>query len=123
CMAASAMVAVGNVDHIIAMMVDEANKIVLGKNLGPVITPEAKARIEKYITEAEAQGAKILVDGRNAIVPGKENGFYVGPTIIDYVTPDMAVAKEEIFGPVISIIRAKNLEEAIEIENNNPYGN
>jgi len=123
CMAASAMVAVGNVDHIIAMMVDEANKIVLGKNLGPVITPEAKVRIEKYITEAEAQGAKILVDGRNAIVPGKENGFYVGPTIIDYVTPDMAVAKEEIFGPVISIIRAKNLEEAIEIENNNPYGN
>ncbi|MCC7400284.1 MAG: CoA-acylating methylmalonate-semialdehyde dehydrogenase [Chitinophagaceae bacterium] len=123
CMAASAMVGVGNVDHIIDKICDEARKIVPGKNLGAVISKEAKERIEKYITEAEKQGAKILVDGRNARVEGKENGAYVGPTVIDYVKPEMAVAKEEIFGPVISIMRTKSLDEALEIENSNPYGN
>jgi malonate-semialdehyde dehydrogenase (acetylating)/methylmalonate-semialdehyde dehydrogenase len=80
-------------------------------------------RIEKYITEAEAQGAKILVDGRNVKVEGKEKGTYVGPTVIDFVTPDMAIAREEVFGPVVSIMRVKNVDEAIKIENNNPYGN
>lgn len=123
CMAASAMVAVGGVEHIIEMICDEARKVIPGKNLGAVISAQAKARIEGYIAEAEKQGAKILVDGRNATVEGKEGGFYVGPTVIDYVTPDMSVAREEIFGPVISIIRAKSLDEAIAIENANPYGN
>src|SRR4029079_3244140 len=98
-MAASAMVAVGNVDHIVQKIVEEAKKIVPGKNLGAVINKESKQRIEKYITEAEEQGAKILLDGRNTKVDGKENGSYVGPTVIDYVKPNMAVAKEEIFGP------------------------
>jgi malonate-semialdehyde dehydrogenase (acetylating)/methylmalonate-semialdehyde dehydrogenase len=88
-----------------------------------VISQESKQRIEKYITEAEVQGAKILVDGRKAIVEGKENGSYVGPTVIDFVDPSMAVAKEEIFGPVISIMRTKTLDEAIAIENASPYGN
>lgn len=123
CMAAAAMVGVGPVDHIVARMVEEARKIVPGQNLGAVISPAAKARIEGYITEAEQMGAKILVDGRNAIVPGKEGGTYVGPTIIDYVTPDMRIAQEEVFGPVISIIRTKSMDEAIAIENANPYGN
>ncbi len=123
CMAASAMVAVGNVDPIIDQICVEARKIIPGENLGAVISKAAKERIEKYITEAEAQGAKILVDGRNATVKGKENGSYVGPTVIDFVTPDMSVAKEEIFGPVISIMRAKTVDEALAIENNNPYGN
>jgi len=123
CMAASAMVAVGEVDHIVEKICDEARKVVPGKNLGAVISKEAKERIEKYITEAEQQGAKILVDGRHAKVNGKENGTYVGPTVIDFVKPDMAVAREEIFGPVISIMRTNNLEDAIVIENNNPYGN
>ncbi|OFY84558.1 MAG: methylmalonate-semialdehyde dehydrogenase (acylating) [Bacteroidetes bacterium RIFCSPLOWO2_12_FULL_35_15] len=123
CMAASAMVAVGNVDSIIEQVCVEAKKIIPGQNLGPVISLAAKERIEKYITEAEKQGAKILVDGRNCIVKGKENGFYVGPTVIDFVTPDMSVAKEEIFGPVISIIRVKDIDEALAIENANPYGN
>lgn len=123
CMAASAMVAVGNVDHIINQICVEAKKIIPGENLGPVISKEAKERIEKYIDEAEKQGAKILVDGRNTVVKGKEDGFYVGPTVIDFVTPDMSVAKEEIFGPVISIIRAKDVDEALKIENANPYGN
>ncbi|HET9825318.1 MAG TPA: CoA-acylating methylmalonate-semialdehyde dehydrogenase, partial [Chitinophagaceae bacterium] len=123
CMAASAMVGVGNVDHIIQKICEEARKIVPGKNLGAVISKEAKERIEKYITEAEQQGAKVLVDGRGAKVEGKENGTYVGPTVIDYVKPDMAVAREEIFGPVLSIMRTETVDEAIAIENGNPYGN
>jgi len=123
CMAASAMVAVGQVDHIIEKICDEARKIVPGQNLGAVINKESKERIERYISQAEQQGAKILVDGRNAKVPGKENGTYVGPTVIDYVKPDMSVAKEEIFGPVISIIRTNTVDEALSIENANPYGN
>jgi len=123
CMAASAMVGVGNVDAIIDKICDEAMKIVPGKNLGAVINKQSKDRIEKYITEAEQQGARILLDGRNVKVEGKENGTYVGPTVIDYVTPEMSVAKEEIFGPVISIMRAKNVDEALAIENANPYGN
>ncbi|HNF42706.1 MAG TPA: CoA-acylating methylmalonate-semialdehyde dehydrogenase [Ferruginibacter sp.] len=123
CMAASAMVAVGEVDHIISKICDEARRIVPGENLGAVISKESKARIEGYISEAEKNGAKILVDGRGAKVNGKENGTYVGPTVIDYVTPDMSVAKEEIFGPVISIMRTKTVDEALAIENANPYGN
>ena len=94
-----------------------------GQNLGAVISREAKERIERYITAAEQQGAKILVDGRNATVKGKEKGTYVGPTVIDHVKPDMAVAREEIFGPVISIIRTSTVDEALAIENANPYGN
>jgi malonate-semialdehyde dehydrogenase (acetylating) / methylmalonate-semialdehyde dehydrogenase len=123
CMAASAMLAVGDVDSIIEKICDEARKIVPGKNLGAVISKAAKERIENYIAEAERDGAKILVDGRNAVVEGKENGTYVGPTVIDHVTPEMSVATEEIFGPVISIIRTETLDDAIKIENANPYGN
>jgi malonate-semialdehyde dehydrogenase (acetylating)/methylmalonate-semialdehyde dehydrogenase len=123
CMAASAMVAVGQVNHIVDQIVDEAKKVVAGDNLGAVISKESKDNIERYITSAEKQGAKILVDGRNTVIKGKENGFYVGPTVIDYVTPDMDVAREEIFGPVISIMRTNTLEEALAIENANPYGN
>ena len=123
CMAASAMVGVGNIDHIVNKICEEARKIVPGKNLGAVISKEAQERINRYITEAEKAGAKVLVDGRNSKVAGKENGFYVGPTVIDYVTPDMAIAKEEVFGPVIAIIRAKDISEALEIENSSEYGN
>ena len=123
CMAASAMLAIGNVDPIIASICDEARKVVPGKNLGAVISKAAKDRIEDYISQAEQAGAKILVDGRGAVVVGKEGGTYVGPTVIDYVTPEMSVATEEIFGPVISIIRTETVDEALKIENANPYGN
>ena len=123
CMAASAMLAIGPTDAIIERICEEARKVVPGRNLGAVINKEAKERIEKYITQAEQQGAKVLVDGRGYTVPGKENGTYVGPTVIDHVTPDMAVAREEIFGPVISIMRVSTLDEALAIENANPYGN
>jgi malonate-semialdehyde dehydrogenase (acetylating)/methylmalonate-semialdehyde dehydrogenase len=123
CMAASAMVAVGRVDDIIDRICAEARKIIPGQNLGAVIDRAAKERIERYITEAEQQGATILVDGRGTVVPGREGGTYVGPTVIDHVRPDMAVAQEEIFGPVISIMRVGTLDEALAIENASPYGN
>jgi len=123
CMALSVVVGVGNVDHIIVKMCEKASDIIPGKNLGSVISKEAKERIERYITEAEQAGAKILVDGRNVVVKDHENGFYVGPTIVDQVKPDMAIAKEEVFGPVLSIIRANDLDEAIAIENSSNYGN
>ena len=73
--------------------------------------------------EAEAEGAKILVDGRNVSVPGSEDGFYVGTTVLDYVRPDMKIAKEEVFGPVLSIMRTNDIDEAIKIENSSNYGN
>jgi malonate-semialdehyde dehydrogenase (acetylating)/methylmalonate-semialdehyde dehydrogenase len=123
CMAAAQMVGVGPVDHIIEKMCEEARKVVPGETLGSVISKEAKERIERYIADAEKGGAKILVDGRNVVVAGLEGGYYVGPTIIDHVTPDMAISQEEVFGPVISIIRTESLDEAIGIENASNYGN
>jgi len=115
CMAASVMMAVGNTDHIINRMVS----IMRGVKIGPVISKEAKQRIEGYITEAEKAGAKVLVDGRGREGPG----FWVGPTLIDYVTPDMRIASEEVFGPVMVIIRAKDVEEAVRLQNRSRYGN
>jgi malonate-semialdehyde dehydrogenase (acetylating)/methylmalonate-semialdehyde dehydrogenase len=116
CMAASVMMAVGNTDHIIERMV----KVVRNVSIGPVISKEAKQRIESYITEAEKQGAKVLVDGRNH--PNKD-GFWVGPTLIDHVTPDMRIAQEEVFGPVMVIIRSKDVDEALKVQNKSRYGN
>ncbi|HEY7633963.1 MAG TPA: CoA-acylating methylmalonate-semialdehyde dehydrogenase [Gemmatimonadales bacterium] len=123
CMAASVMVAVAKTDHIIRCMVEHANRMVPGKDLGPVISAESKGRIERYIAEAEAAGAEVLVDGRKATVPGREGGYYLGPTIIDRVTPDMRIAQEEVFGPVLVIIRSRDVDEALAVENASPYGN
>jgi malonate-semialdehyde dehydrogenase (acetylating)/methylmalonate-semialdehyde dehydrogenase len=123
CMAASVMVAVSKTDHIIRCMVDIANRMVPGKDIGPVISAEARGRIESYIAEAEAAGAEVLVDGRNTTVPGREGGYYLGPTIIDRVTPDMRIAREEVFGPVLVIIRSNDVAEALAVENASPYGN
>ena len=81
CMAASVMVAVSKTDHIIERMVATMKKMVPGKDIGPVISAEAKARITKYIDEAEAKGAKVLVDGRGVKIPGKEGGYFIGPTL------------------------------------------
>ncbi|MEE8437566.1 MAG: CoA-acylating methylmalonate-semialdehyde dehydrogenase [Candidatus Neomarinimicrobiota bacterium] len=123
CMAASALLAVGDTDEIIAKICAEVRKIIPGKNLGAVISSEARNRIEKYISEAEKEGAKVLVDGRNTVVEGKENGYFVGPTVIDYVKPHMKIASEEVFGPVLAIIRTKTIDEALFIENSSGYGN
>ena len=122
CMAASVMVAVGDVQHIIDRMVELASAMTLGEDMGSIINPTSKERIEGYIGDAEKRGAKVLVDGRGAIVDGQP-GNWVGPTIIDNVTADMPAGCEEIFGPVLSIIRVDTLDEAIAIENGNPYGN
>jgi malonate-semialdehyde dehydrogenase (acetylating) / methylmalonate-semialdehyde dehydrogenase len=123
CMAASVMLAVSDTDHIVAGIVQEARSVVPGETLGPVISLEAKQRIERYIGEAEAAGATVLLDGRNTEVRGREGGFWVGPTIIDHVRPEMNIAKEEVFGPVLAIIRTKDIDQALAIENASPYGN
>jgi malonate-semialdehyde dehydrogenase (acetylating) / methylmalonate-semialdehyde dehydrogenase len=115
CMAASVMMAVGKTDHIVQRMVDVVKKV----KIGPVISREAKQRIESYITEAEKAGAKVLVDGRGKAGPG----YWVGPTLIDYVTPDMKIAQEEVFGPVMVIIRAKDVDEALRVQQGSRYGN
>ncbi|HJU88087.1 MAG TPA: CoA-acylating methylmalonate-semialdehyde dehydrogenase [Gemmatimonadaceae bacterium] len=123
CMAASVMVAVDKTDHIINRMVEYASKIVPGRDIGPVISAQAKERIERYIGEAEAAGAKVLVDGRKTKIAGKENGYFLGPTLIDYVTPDMRIAQEEVFGPVMVIVRTRDVDEALAVENASTYGN
>lgn len=123
CMAASVMVAVGETDPVIERMKNYVANVVPGNSMGPVISLEAKERIERYITEAENAGAKVLVDGRGYTVPGYENGYWVGPTVIDHVTRDMAIAQEEVFGPVLAIVRTSTLDDALAIENASPYGN
>jgi malonate-semialdehyde dehydrogenase (acetylating)/methylmalonate-semialdehyde dehydrogenase len=123
CMAAATLLAVGAVDLVIDEICHAARRLVPGKNLGPVISAAAKARIEGRIDEAEAAGASVLVDGRGVVVPGSEGGFYVGPTVIDFVRPEMKIAQEEVFGPVLAIIRTRDIDEALAIENASPYGN
>jgi malonate-semialdehyde dehydrogenase (acetylating)/methylmalonate-semialdehyde dehydrogenase len=123
CMAAASMIAVGEVEAIVSQVCAEARKMIPGENLGPVISAAARERIERYVTEAEQAGARVLVDGRGVVVPGREGGFYVGPTVLDNVRPDMRVAQEEVFGPVLAILRVRDVDEALAIENASPYGN
>lgn len=123
CMAAATMVCVGDVQQVTDEVCNRARQMISGETLGPVISATAKERIETFITEAEQSGATVLVDGRNTNVPGREGGFYIGATVIDGVTPDMRIAREEVFGPVLSIIRTGSLDEAVTIENASPYGN
>lgn len=121
CMAASVLLAVGEVDHIIKSVREKAAKITAGKELGPVTTAAARDRIRGYIDSAEKQGAKVLLDGRGA--EGVSGGYWVGPTILDHVPVGAPAATEEIFGPVLSIVRVKSVDQAVEIENASPYGN
>ncbi len=121
CMAASVLVAVGDCSHLIEAIRARAAKLETGKDMGPVISDGAVTRIRSYIEGAEKLGAKVLLDGRGANpVPG---GSWVGPTILDNVSPSMPAGCEEIFGPVLSIVHVPNIEEAIRVENDNPYGN
>lgn len=90
---------------------------------GPVVTPEHKARIEQWITTAEEEGGEIVIDGRGFNLQGHEKGFFVGPTLIDHVTPEMSSYQEEIFGPVLQIVRAKDFEEAVRLPSEHQYGN
>jgi malonate-semialdehyde dehydrogenase (acetylating)/methylmalonate-semialdehyde dehydrogenase len=120
CMAASVLVAVGEVDPIIDEIVKRASQLEPGESLGAIVNEKSKERIENYITDAEKKGAKVRLDGRK---PKREDGYWVGPTILDNMTPDIPATVEEIFGPVLSIVRVDSLEEAFALENNNPYGN
>ncbi len=130
CMAISAAVAVGRAgDAVVEAVSARAQAVTVGSGrdsaseMGPVVTRAAKDRIEGIVTAGESQGAAVAVDGRGLVVPGLEEGFFVGPTVLDSVTPEMDVYTEEIFGPVLSVLRAGTVEEAIALINANPYGN
>jgi len=130
CMAISAAVAVGEAgDALVDLVNRKANEVVVGSGrdprseMGPVVTAAAKERIEHLIGTGEQQGAKITVDGRGLKVAGYEDGFFVGPTVIDQVGIEMDVYREEIFGPVLSVVRADTVDAAIDLINANPYGN
>ncbi len=123
CMSACVVVAVGDCNPIIQRIVELSKQVRPGYEMGAIITPEAKESITGFINRAEKDGAKILLDGRKAIVAGKEKGTYLGPTIIDYATRDMEIAREENFGPVLTIVRTKTLDEALDVANSSPYGN
>ncbi|MFW9968198.1 MAG: CoA-acylating methylmalonate-semialdehyde dehydrogenase [Candidatus Thorarchaeota archaeon] len=106
-----------------AKMIRVGNGLEEGVHMGPVITVGAKKRTIEFIERGLKEGANLLLDGRNVRVEGHPNGFFVGPTIFDGVTHEMCIAQEEIFGPVMSIIRVKSFEEALNIIHANPYGN
>jgi malonate-semialdehyde dehydrogenase (acetylating)/methylmalonate-semialdehyde dehydrogenase len=91
--------------------------------MGPVITPESKQRIESLIAKGESSGAKVLVDGRGPTIPGYEHGYFVRPTILDGVDPRGEIARTEIFGPVLSLMHAETIDDAIELVNSASYGN
>ena len=128
CMALSVVVLVGAAGEWIDEIKAKAESLVVsaGKNdkdLGPLISPAAKARVEHLIGTGVEEGASLILDGRGITVEGFENGNFVGPTIFDNVTSDMQIYKEEIFGPVLCIMRADSLDEAIALLNANPHGN
>jgi malonate-semialdehyde dehydrogenase (acetylating)/methylmalonate-semialdehyde dehydrogenase len=130
CMAVSAAVAIGPEGAgLIDTLRERALQVRVGpgrdeaSEMGPVITPDARDRIRRLITAGERDGARLVLDGRGFKVAGHEDGFFVGPTIVDEVTPAMGVYREEIFGPVLSVLRASTVDEAIALINSNPYGN
>jgi malonate-semialdehyde dehydrogenase (acetylating)/methylmalonate-semialdehyde dehydrogenase len=91
--------------------------------MGPIVTQQARDRIESYIDVGVKEGAKLVVDGRGLKVPGHEQGFFTGGTLFDHVTPAMRIYQEEIFGPVLSCVRARDFAEAVKLVNEHPYGN
>jgi malonate-semialdehyde dehydrogenase (acetylating) / methylmalonate-semialdehyde dehydrogenase len=130
CMAVSAAVTVGAAgDALVDVVNRKAREVRVGpgrdtaSEMGPVVTPQARDRIVGLIESGEQQGGKVGVDGRGLVVPGHERGFFVGPTVIDQVRPDMDVYTEEVFGPVLSVLRTDTVDEAIDLINANPYGN
>jgi malonate-semialdehyde dehydrogenase (acetylating)/methylmalonate-semialdehyde dehydrogenase len=131
CMALSVAVAVGDAaaDSLIEKMRIAMAKLKVGacndssNDFGPVITRQHQEKVVGYINSAEAQGAKIVVDGRDVSVPGYENGFFVGGTLIDQVTPDMQSYLEEIFGPVLQVVRVNSMQEALDLIDAHEYGN
>jgi malonate-semialdehyde dehydrogenase (acetylating)/methylmalonate-semialdehyde dehydrogenase len=130
CMAVSVAVAVGSAaDPLVDALAREAKKIRTGAGrdpgteMGPLVTEAARARVTEFVGTAERDGATVVVDGRDITVPGYEQGFFLGPTLVDHVGTNAAVYTEELFGPVLVVVRANTLDEAIELINANPYGN
>ena len=123
CMAASVLIAVGDCDHILDAIESGMKSVVAGETMGAVISPIAQERIEGYITRAEASGARIRMDGRNASVDPRPDGTYVGPTLIEVDAREHECATDEIFGPVLTVLKVATLDDALAIENDNPYGN
>ncbi|HYH97632.1 CoA-acylating methylmalonate-semialdehyde dehydrogenase [Hyalangium sp.] len=125
CMAASVMVAVGDVQNIIDEMVRRAAAMEMGPGMGALIDRASQERLEAAIAKAEAEGAKVLIDGRGKKPSGAAwaGGNWMGPTILDHVRPEMEAAQKELFGPVISIVRVPTLTAAMELQHSSPYGN
>ncbi len=130
CMAISTVVAVGNIaDALVARLKQKAEKLVLGPgdkkgvDMGPVISAQHRDKIVGYIDSGVAQGAQLVTDGRGIKVPGHEKGFFVGPTLFDNVTTAMTIYREEIFGPVLIVLRVASFDDAINLVNSNQYAN
>jgi len=128
CMAISVAVIVGDAQKWIPDIVEKSKKLTIGPGKGnfdiaPLVTKESKERVERLISQGDKEGAKVLLDGRGVKVPGYEKGNFVGATVIDHVKPGMSVYDEEIFGPVMILVRADTLQEAIDLINSNKYGN
>ena len=129
CMAISACVTVGPIaDDFVAKVAERARTIKIGdgtrdSDMGPLVTKAHRDKVASYIDAGETDGAKIVVDGRTVAADGGKEGFWLGPTLIDNVTPGMSVYTDEIFGPVLSIIRVESYDEAMDLINSNPYGN
>ncbi len=129
CMAISACVAVGPIaDDLVAKISERARTIRTGdgtrdSDMGPLVTRAHRDKVASYIDAGESDGAKIVVDGRTVTADGGAEGFWLGPTLIDHVKPEMSVYTDEIFGPVLSVMRVETYDEALELINANPYGN
>ncbi|MCM3845360.1 CoA-acylating methylmalonate-semialdehyde dehydrogenase [Pseudonocardia sp. DR1-2] len=129
CMAVSALVAVGDIaDTLVSKIADRARALRTGDgrrscDMGPLVTRAAQERVSGYIDAGESEGAVVVVDGRQGEFDADGSGFFVGPTLLDHVTPDMSVYTDEIFGPVLSVVRVETYTEAVELINANPYGN
>ncbi|MPQ70456.1 MULTISPECIES: CoA-acylating methylmalonate-semialdehyde dehydrogenase [Pseudomonas] len=130
CMAISIAVAVGEVgDELIARLLPRIDQLKIGNgmqgdsDMGPLVTAEHKAKVEGFIGEGVAQGARLIVDGRGFKVPGAENGFFVGATLFDNVTTEMSIYQQEIFGPVLGIVRVPDFASAVALINAHEFGN
>ncbi|NVN48484.1 CoA-acylating methylmalonate-semialdehyde dehydrogenase [Mycolicibacterium hippocampi] len=129
CMAISACVAVGPIaDDLVAKIAERTTPLKIGdgtqdSDMGPLVTKAHRDKVASYIDAGENDGAKIVVDGRTVIPNGGAEGFWLGPTLIDQVTPEMSVYTDEIFGPVLSVVRVETYDEALDLINANPYGN
>jgi malonate-semialdehyde dehydrogenase (acetylating)/methylmalonate-semialdehyde dehydrogenase len=130
CMAISVAVAIGDAgDKLVARLAERTKALKIGEGMsqgaemGPVVTQAARQRIEKLIGEGVEQGATLVVDGRGYRVEGFEEGFFVGGTLFDHVQPEMSIYQEEIFGPVLCVVRMPDVGSALELINRNEYGN